>query len=130
MEATMRVTGTRTKYVLAALMIAGTGVFAAGCGGSDSDQDAASEIQEQADVANEQTDLSQKSRCDNGVSAGPNTSCAFAINVAEAWKESGGTGDITVHSPTTGEDYTMSCAPDAEGTVCTGGDNASVYLTN
>jgi len=111
-------------------MIAGTGVFAAGCGGAGSDQGAAAGSQGAAGGAHQPTGPSHKKRGGHGGSARPHTTCALADKVAAAGKESGGTGDITVHSPTTGEDYTMSCAPDAEGTVCTGGDNASVYLTN
>ena len=67
--------------------------------------------------------------CGDGLSVGPTTSCAFARNVQSAYLESGG-GNTTVraYSPTTGLSYTMSCSGGAP-TVCTGGKNASVYIS-
>jgi hypothetical protein len=66
------------------------------------------------------------SSCGGGVSVGPNTSCAFAQNVAAAYRSSG-QSPIEVFSPTTGQTYTMSCTAGSPH-VCTGGNNASVYF--
>lgn len=109
------------------LLVVG-GVAVAGCGDSSDDKEVAKssedEIQEQADVQaqNEKTD------CGDGVSVrGPNTSCAFAENVGAEWRKTHSTS-ITVHSPTTGEDYKMTCGPSSSGTVCKGGNNAIVLI--
>jgi hypothetical protein len=62
--------------------------------------------------------------CGNGVTAGANTSCAFAQNVAADWPNTG-----NVYSPATGQSYDMTCAGPGtyEYTVtCTGGNNAFV----
>lgn len=66
--------------------------------------------------------------CGDALSVGTTTSCAFARNVRSAYLESGG-GNTTVdvYSPTTRQSYTMSCTGGAP-TVCTGGNNASVYI--
>jgi hypothetical protein len=68
-----------------------------------------------------------------GVYAGPNTSCAFALNVAQAWRDSGGPAVASIvvnaYSPVTGLDYSMSCGVVGAGTViCTGGNNAYVQF--
>ena len=56
--------------------------------------------------------------------AGPNTSCPFALNVATNYN---GSGPDNARSPTTGQDYTMSCSGSVSTTVlCTGGNDASV----
>jgi hypothetical protein len=65
--------------------------------------------------------------CGQGVSAGPNTSCEFALNVAASYSQSGGASSIDVYSPVTGRTYTMSCTADSPHT-CTGGNDASVYF--
>ena len=66
--------------------------------------------------------------CGGNVSAGPNTTCAFALNVAyEYLNQGGGTRTIDVLSPVTGRYYAMSCVSGVP-TVCRGGNNAVVYL--
>jgi len=67
------------------------------------------------------------SPCGGGLSVGPNTSCSFAQNVRDAYRESGGGSSIRVYSPVTKQTYTMSCTTGSR-TVCTGGNNASVYF--
>jgi hypothetical protein len=66
--------------------------------------------------------------CGGGLSVGPNTTCAFAQSVREAYLGSGG-GNVTVeaYSPVTQQLYTMSCRAGAP-TTCTGGNNASVFI--
>ena len=59
--------------------------------------------------------------------AGPNTSCAFAYNVRDAYNEAPGVNaSVRVYSPVTDRTYTMSCRPSGSGTTCSGGNNASV----
>jgi hypothetical protein len=66
--------------------------------------------------------------CDSNVSAGPDTSCPFALNVAQAYQASGGgNSTISAFSPVTGLNYTMTCTSGSP-TVCTGGNNAIVYI--
>ncbi len=62
--------------------------------------------------------------CGGGVTAGANTSCGFAQNVAAAWPNTD-----NVYSPVTGQSYNMFCT--GPGTYqytvsCTGGNNAFV----
>jgi hypothetical protein len=65
--------------------------------------------------------------CGGDVHAGPNTSCAFALNVRDAYNEAPGrVTSVDVFSPTTGRTYTMFCSPAGSGITCTGGNNASV----
>jgi hypothetical protein len=65
--------------------------------------------------------------CEAGVFAGPNTSCDFAFNVRSAYLEAPGlTASVRVFSPTTGQTYTMDCAPSGSGTTCSGANDASV----
>ncbi len=66
--------------------------------------------------------------CTDGVSAGPNTTCAFAMNVAGEYGSNPGATTISAYSPVTGENYTMICSAYSAGHVCTGGNGASVYL--
>ena len=66
--------------------------------------------------------------CATGVQVGPNTSCDFAMNVAGEYGSNPGASTISAYSPVTGEYYTMSCGAWDGGTVCTGGNNAAVYL--
>lgn len=68
------------------------------------------------------------SSCATGVEVGPNTSCAFAMNVAGEYGSNPGASTINAYSPVTGDYYTMSCGPWNGGTVCTGGNGASVYM--
>lgn len=65
--------------------------------------------------------------CTDTVSVGPATTCPFAINVASAYLSSGGSGAVEAYSDATKQYYTMSCSGSAP-TVCTGGDDASVYI--
>jgi hypothetical protein len=64
--------------------------------------------------------------CGDGLSAGPNTTCAFAANVRAAYEDHG-PGTVIAYSPVTLRTYAMSCSSSAT-VVCTGGDNASVYF--
>jgi hypothetical protein len=65
--------------------------------------------------------------CSGGVFAGPNTSCAFALNVRDAYNEApGSSATVRVFSPITDQTYTMSCAPSGSGITCSGANNASV----
>jgi len=65
--------------------------------------------------------------CGDGVYAGPNTSCAFGFNVRTAYYAAPGTtATVQVYSPTTGQTYTMNCAPSGSAVTCSGGNNASV----
>jgi hypothetical protein len=69
---------------------------------------------------------SGRTNCGSGITAGPNTSCAFARNVVSAYQETGG-GTVEVYSPTTRQTYSMSCTSSPPH-VCTGANNASVYF--
>jgi septal ring factor EnvC (AmiA/AmiB activator) len=70
----------------------------------------------------------QMTSCDANVSAGANTTCAFAINVESTYYQSGGGySTFDVYSPVTGLSYTMTCTPGVP-TVCRGGNNAVVYI--
>jgi hypothetical protein len=62
--------------------------------------------------------------CGSGLTAGANTSCAFAENVRAAYNRSG-SSVLYVESPVTGQTYRMYCTGGATH-VCTGGNNASV----
>lgn len=66
--------------------------------------------------------------CGDGVYAGANTSCAFAMNVAGEYGSNYGASSINAYSPVTGQNYVMTCFTWGDGHVCTGGNNASVYL--
>ena len=68
------------------------------------------------------------SYCAAGVAVGPNTSCAFAMNVAGEYGSNPGAATISAFSPVTGDHYTMSCGPWNSGTLCTGGNGAAVYM--
>jgi hypothetical protein len=65
--------------------------------------------------------------CGGAVFVGPDTSCAFARNVAKAYASSvmAGNGTVTASSPVTGESYEMRCTEGAL-VVCRGGTNAVV----
>ena len=67
--------------------------------------------------------------CGDGVTAGANTSCPFALNVAADYT---GGDPFSVYSPVTGQSYTMTCT--GPGTyedvvTCSGGNNAFVSFT-
>jgi hypothetical protein len=47
--------------------------------------------------------------------------------VLDAWL-SGPGNTFTAHSPTTGEDYTMTCSAGVSVLTCTGGNDAAVYI--
>jgi hypothetical protein len=64
--------------------------------------------------------------CGGGLFAGPNTSCAFAVNVRREYESSGGSSVVRAFSPTTGRTYTMSCARSGGSVTCVGGNDASV----
>jgi hypothetical protein len=64
--------------------------------------------------------------CGGGLSVGPDTTCAFAENVYQAYL-SQGSGYVTAYSPVTQLSYTMYCSGSTP-VVCTGGNNASVYF--
>lgn len=66
--------------------------------------------------------------CGGGVAAGPNTSCAFALNTAKEWVDTNGGRTLQVYSPATGKTYTMRCTTNSMGTTCTGGNDAVVYI--
>ena len=63
--------------------------------------------------------------CGNGVTAGPDTSCAFARNVASAYNGPGSDTEV-VYSPVTGQSYTMYYTESGDFVSATGGNNASV----
>jgi hypothetical protein len=74
--------------------------------------------------------------CSDRVSAGANTSCAFALVVYTTWWQvngwnvnEGATVDINAHSPTTNTSYAMRCTKGMP-TVCRGGNDATVYIQN
>ena len=64
--------------------------------------------------------------CGGDLFVGPNTSCAFALNVRAEYVRVG-LGWINVYSPTTGRTYDMYCTGSSPH-VCTGGNNAAVYF--
>jgi hypothetical protein len=66
------------------------------------------------------------SNCGGGLTAGARTSCAFAQNVQDSYRQTG-SGVLDVYSPVTGQTYRMYCTAGATH-VCTGGNNASVYF--
>ncbi|MGA4507938.1 serine/threonine protein kinase [Propionibacteriaceae bacterium G1746] len=67
--------------------------------------------------------------CSPALGANRATSCEFAVNVETAWRAGTRTGTTTVTatSPVTQQTYTMTCTLDALA-VCTGGNNAAVYI--
>jgi hypothetical protein len=65
--------------------------------------------------------------CGDGLSVNSATSCSFARNVRDAYRDSGGASEIDVYSPVTKRTYTMRCSGGVT-TVCTGGNNAAVYI--
>jgi biotin carboxyl carrier protein len=71
---------------------------------------------------------SELTSCGGNLSAGANTTCAFASNVESTYYQNGG-GNSTfdVYSPVTGLYYTMTCTAGVP-TECRGGNNAVVYI--
>jgi hypothetical protein len=67
--------------------------------------------------------------CGGVVFVGPNTSCPFAENVANAYINALDSGNVTVTatSPVTGDTYTMQCSGDSP-VSCSGGNNALVVF--
>jgi hypothetical protein len=66
--------------------------------------------------------------CGGRLAVGPNTSCGFAENVRRAYRNrGGGAGTVTAFSPTTGQQYSMSCGGSSPH-KCIGGNAASVYF--
>jgi hypothetical protein len=66
------------------------------------------------------------SSCGGDLSVGPNTTCAFAEVVRNAY-QGHGPGTVMAYSPVTNREYAMSCSAGSP-VVCTGGNNASVYF--
>ena len=66
--------------------------------------------------------------CGAGVAAGPNTSCAFALNTAKEWVDTSAGTTIQVFSPATKKSYTMNCSTGPAGTTCKGGNGAVVSI--
>lgn len=66
--------------------------------------------------------------CGAGVAAGPETSCAFALNTAREWVDTSAGQTIQVFSPATKRSYTMRCRTNSTGTTCRGGKGATVYI--
>ncbi len=69
--------------------------------------------------------------CKRGVVALGPTSCPFALDVASAYYANIGSGPgelYNVYSPTTGENYNMSCSTLGAGVMCTGGNGAEVNI--
>lgn len=69
---------------------------------------------------------SGRTDCGDGLSVGPNTTCAFARVVRAEYRRTGASV-IEAYSPVTGQTYRMSCTAGSPH-VCTGGNNASVYF--
>jgi hypothetical protein len=68
-------------------------------------------------------------QCSDWVAVNANTSCDFAQNVAAAYSSSSGGSVILsqVYSPITKKYYDMTCTK-SDLVICTGGNNAAVYL--
>ncbi|MDX6584212.1 MAG: hypothetical protein QOI10_3396 [Solirubrobacterales bacterium] len=65
--------------------------------------------------------------CGSYVVAGPNTSCAFAINVAYDYYNSGRASHFVSYSPITGQAYQVYCKY-RHPTICVAGNNATIYI--
>jgi hypothetical protein len=63
------------------------------------------------------------------VYAGPDTSCPFALNVEQAWSQSGATSTFYAYSPVTGSSYLMTSSVSGGLVSVTGGNNALVEFT-
>lgn len=123
--------------LLAVVAIAGIAVgalAAAGVFSSNSSQTVASAARAPKRAAHRspskpQPEVPGTKPCGPGLAVGPATTCEFAGNVKKAYEASGG-GDTTVsaYSPVTGSTYSMRCTAGTTH-VCTGGNEASVYIT-
>ena len=72
---------------------------------------------------------SADTNCGGTIYAGPNTSCAFAENVAAAYDSgTGGSQVLTVYSPATGQNYTMTYTQYGNLVEATGGNGADVLF--
>ncbi len=68
--------------------------------------------------------------CNDGILAGPSTSCPFAQNVRAAYFDvPGDSVEIDVHSPVTGKTYTMACVRTGDSVTCRGGNQAVVQFS-
>lgn len=65
--------------------------------------------------------------CGEEVYAGGSASCEFAVNVRDAYFESGQGSGFSAYSPVTGKTYTVNCTGSAPAT-CTAGVNAVIYI--
>ena len=63
------------------------------------------------------------------VYAGPDTSCPFALNVEQAWSQSGAASTFYAYSPVTGSSYLMTSSVSGGLVSVTGGNNALVEFT-
>ena len=106
--------------------------------GGGGDDDAATE-QSSAASAQQAASLSANRRCASieepepaRVLANANTSCPFALNVAQAALDEAQSGqggfDVTAFSPATGETITMACVAEGLAIECTGGRDAAVRI--
>lgn len=77
-------------------------------------------------VAPASSATASKTNCGPRLSAGPNTTCAFAERVRTAYQASG-PGRVRAYSPVTGRTYLMTCVASSP-VVCTGADHASVTI--
>lgn len=67
--------------------------------------------------------------CADGIGASSATSCDFAMNVTGEYGSNPGTSSLEAYSPATGQYYMMSCVGmSGWAAVCTGGNNAAVYI--
>ena len=65
--------------------------------------------------------------CGDGIFASPKTSCPFAKNVRKEYLSvPGDSVEIDVHSPVTGQTYTMACVRTGDKVTCRGGNQAVV----
>lgn len=65
--------------------------------------------------------------CSSSIMVNDFTSCPFADNVFSEFDRHGD-GEIEVYSPTTEKNYTMSCSTSDGVAICTGGNNAVVWI--
>ena len=107
--------------------LAAAGVFSSGSGQTGTSAPAASK-RPYLSPASASAIPGTKS-CGAGLAVGPATTCPFAENVEKAYDQSaGGNTTVTAYSPVTGITYSMHCTAGPTH-VCTGGKNASVYIT-
>jgi hypothetical protein len=77
--------------------------------------------------AQAQKGLSNARYCASDVIAGPNTSCAFALNVAYDFFSTGGARRFVSYSPVTGEYYRVRCRG-ARPVICRAGNGALIAI--